>query len=88
VTITKHGRPVACLKPVVDRPKSIWGFAKHLIGEDSGDPGTDPIDVDWGPDPAELALYGDDGRTERRSQRRSSGASRGKAAKKSRRGSR
>jgi prevent-host-death family protein len=57
VTITKHGRPVACLKPVVERPRSIWGFAKSLIGDDPGDAGTAPVDADWGPDPAELPLY-------------------------------
>ncbi|MFQ5938647.1 MAG: type II toxin-antitoxin system Phd/YefM family antitoxin, partial [Alphaproteobacteria bacterium] len=31
VTITKRGRPVAQLGPVVEKPGSILGFAKDMI---------------------------------------------------------
>ena len=70
VTITKHGRPVACLKPVVVRPKSIWGFGKEYLGEWRGDPHA-PVELDWGPDPADNWLYEDDWLVKARTRKRS-----------------
>ncbi len=45
IVITKNGRPVAQLGPVVERPKTLWGLHKGQI-EIVGDI-IEPIDVEW-----------------------------------------
>lgn len=45
VLITKAGKPVARLVPLVERPKSLWRAHKGLI-EIKGDI-ISPIDVEW-----------------------------------------
>ena len=45
VVITKHGKPVARLGPIVDRPESVLGFARGSI-ESIGDV-VSPVDVTW-----------------------------------------
>ena len=45
VVITKHGKPVARLGPIVDRPDSVLGFARGTI-EAVGDV-ISPVDVTW-----------------------------------------
>jgi len=47
IVITKRGKPVAKLGPVVDRPASLFGFLRGNFTH-VGDIIT-PVDVDWGP---------------------------------------
>ena len=45
VVVTKHGRPVAKIVPVVAKPKNLFGFAKGLVTI-RGDI-VAPLDVEW-----------------------------------------
>lgn len=49
IVITKRGKPVAQLSPVVARPRTLVGYLSEQI-EFVGDAIT-PVDVDWGPAP-------------------------------------
>jgi prevent-host-death family protein len=47
IVVTKRGKPVAKLGPIVERPASLFGFLAgnfELIGDV-----VLPVDVDWGP---------------------------------------
>ena len=45
IVITKNGKPVAQLGPLIERPKSLWGAHKGQI-EIMGDI-IEPIDLEW-----------------------------------------
>ena len=49
VTITKRGRPVAEVKPVVrqEKPKQLFGCMKGSITWLTDDPVESPLDPDW-----------------------------------------
>ena len=47
IVITKRGKPVACLGPVLDRPARLFGFLSGnctFVGDLLS-----PVQVDWGP---------------------------------------
>jgi prevent-host-death family protein len=52
IVITKRGKPVAKLGPVVERPETLAGFFKDKI-KHIGDVVT-PVAVDWGPAEPEI----------------------------------
>jgi prevent-host-death family protein len=47
IVITKRGKPVAQLSPVIVKPATLFGYMKEQI-EFVGDAIT-PVEVDWGP---------------------------------------
>ncbi len=45
VVVTKRGKPVAQVVPIIDRPKQLWGAMKGQIGIRGDIIG--PLDVEW-----------------------------------------
>ena len=61
IVITKRGKPVARLVPVVDPSASVFGFAKGAF-EELGDI-VAPVAAEWRPNEEELALLDQGGAT-------------------------
>jgi prevent-host-death family protein len=47
VVITKRGKPVAELRPLVEKPTTLFGFMKGRVQSIEGVDLDEPVDVEW-----------------------------------------